>query len=183
MNIVKTKRHQTVFFAPYGRVPIRDATKPAHVKLTAEHLLRGKKNVPSGCAIALALQDVGRGGLDAVAGFPGKLLGAEVRKTYTLAAVAKKSGGIRAYRYVHSDALRRAINGFDKNTPASLKVGDVVELEAPKGRKRLGVDSHWPEHQKKATKKRKGPPCVRRGTFVDPVHAAQYIAITGRKAA
>jgi hypothetical protein len=170
--IVSTKKgHRTVFYTPYGRIPLRDAKESVILQLSEEAIRDGKKYNPEGCAIALQTKfDAELGAETAIPGF----LGIQVRKTATLVARATKSG-IIATRYVHSAELNRRINGFDgtSSTKEKLAAGDLVELLAPKGHRRIGKNNGTPGPAGHVTKNpRKAKACVRRGVYIDPVHAA-----------
>ena len=170
-RIRKVKRHKHVTLSPFGQVPIKDAKDDAQVRLSAKHVMRGNKNEPTACAIALAIRDQPKN-------FPGNVLGAWVFKSHTLIATTI-GGRVQARRYSHSLALNKSINGFDSASAEALKTGDVVVLSAPKGARRLGHGNGTTGgHDVK--KPRKKLACWKRGVFNDPIYAAQARALEKR---
>lgn len=170
MNVTKSRKgHRSMSFAPYGRIPLRDAKESLELTLTEEAVRNGKKNNPTGCAIALAVRNDALGGGDLVPGF----LAIQVRKTATIIAKTQ-NGRIVAERRMHSQELNQLINGFDNDASKALKAGDAVVLMAPKGSKRIGK-SNGTSHSGSLVSKnpRKHKKCVRRGVYLDPVHAKQ----------
>lgn len=171
MNVRKSRKgHRTVTFKPYGRVPLRDAKESVSFTLSQDAIRLGKKNNPAGCAIALQSRH------DAIANEIAKIpnyLAIEVRKTTTHVAVSRKSG-IAVLRWVHSPELTKLINGFDTDQPVKLKAGDTITLLAPKGARRIGK-SNGTSHSGsiKPLNPRPRKQCVRRGVYLDPVHAKQ----------
>jgi hypothetical protein len=172
MNVRKSKKgHRSMSFAPYGRIPLRDGKASIDLTLTEPAVRLGKKNNPMGCAIALELK------YDAIAGtiaesVPG-FLGVQVRKTATLIARTHR-GQIVCERYVHSPELTERINGFDAGAEKALKAGDRVVLMAPRGGRRIGKSNGTSRSGSIVPKNpRKHKACVRRGVYLDPVHAKQ----------
>lgn len=134
MNIKRIQQKRTVYVEPYGRVPIRDATKAAALTLSEGSVRTGKSHRPSECAVA-------REAVKTPEAFPGHMLCAWTYKSYTL-IVTRINDVLQARRYVHSKALRKAIKGFDgERSGKILKAGDEIALLAPTGLKRLGVSN------------------------------------------
>jgi hypothetical protein len=169
MNVRKSKGHRTITFAPYGRIPLSDAKESVVMQVSKESIVAGKRNLPTGCALAVqAIANTLAGKSEAIPG----LLGIMVRKTATIVAVSAK-GKIRAIRYAHSPDLTRQINGFDKNSSEGFKSGDMVELLAPAGHRRIGKSNGRSNSGSTVPKNpRRKTVCVRRGMYVDKVHAA-----------
>jgi hypothetical protein len=134
-NYRTVQQRRTVNYPVYGRVPIKDAKKNVSFKLEDEHIRDGRQSIPEACAIALAMRSN-------KTQFPGRFASGSTFKTHTLVATVLNDR-MQVVRYVHSDHVQDAINGFDNPGRGNrvLQVGDIVTLLAPKGRKKLGVSN------------------------------------------
>lgn len=169
MSVRKSKKgHRTISFAPYGRIPLRDAKDSVTFTLAQNDVKNGKKNAPTGCAIALCAKRFSVDGIEgAIPGF----LAIQVRKTATLVAKSAKMG-IFCERYVHSPLLTQLINGFDSDSAKRLRAGDTVTLTAPRGYRRIGKSNGTTgSGSHVALNPRVRKTCIRRGVYLDDVHA------------
>ena len=176
LNVKKNRKgHRTVHFSPFGRLPLRDAAQSVTVTLRPRHIKRGKRNMPSACALALCIRD-------AAEDFPGRLIAAYVGKTYTLVA-SEQGERLRAVRYAHPEGLRTAINGFDKTAKKTgLTAGSEIMLLAPTGARQLGESKGRSNAGNIIPRNpRQGMKCVRRGVFVDPLHGKMAVKEIGQK--
>jgi len=144
------------------------------VNLKKDHVRLGKKNAPSACAIALAIRDEKDK-------FPGELIAALVRKSFTLVAT-RINNKLQARRYAHAEPVRMAINGFDAGSERTLHAGDHIELLAPAGARKLGGSNGRSNAGNIVPDKpRKNTLCLRRGVYVDRWHAQNAAEKIGKK--
>lgn len=128
-----SNKRKTLSVKPYGRLPLQDAKEDARVPVRPKHMRRGKRNSPSGCALALGNNDAPEGT------FPGDYLASRVNKTHTV-VIATINNRVQARRYAHDEATRKAINDFDDKKPCAFPPeGLIVTLLAPRGSRKAGT--------------------------------------------
>jgi hypothetical protein len=167
--IMSMSKRKTIGFPPYGRLTLQDAKDDVPVSVKPGHIRRGKKNNPAGCALALAANATPEGT------FPGDYLASRVNKTHTVVACTINNR-VQARRFVHDEATRNAINGFDAETVNAFPLtGIVVTLLAPRGKRRAGTR----KTSKNTGEKRVTTPRISRSVYryhVDRVAAGRRAA-------